>query len=253
MQSFKDTNIYLNRMAKTVSDKAWWVEYITNDVVTVYDFGCADAVLFLYLENLYPGRFRYVGIDNNKALRAKANDNIREFKNASIIDSIPSSIEKGSILILNSVMHEIIHYLTPIEKNSLISSFLELGFDYIAVRDMYNFVENNILLDNTITIPNSLMSLYTESKSRTSSKSEYESKLEFMLKYFYKENWERESREKYLHQWKSLLLANARYKIVKEENFAIPYLMTKWKEDEIGFPGNILTHKKILLKKNGME
>ena len=65
MDAISNMDIYLRRMAATLSDKCWWAGVIPPEIDTVVDYGCAQGDLALFLEKIHPGRFKYIGIDNS--------------------------------------------------------------------------------------------------------------------------------------------------------------------------------------------
>ena len=49
MTEIHNFDIYLKRMAATLSDKCWWVDRLPPDIDTVVDYGCAQGDLAAYL------------------------------------------------------------------------------------------------------------------------------------------------------------------------------------------------------------
>ena len=106
-----DRQIYLQRMKTTIEDKCWWLEYISPEIDTIVDFGCAAGDLGVYLNTIYPNRFKYIGIDNDEDMLnlARKTNGFAFYKS---IYELPNEYTSNAILILNSVMHEIYSYLS---------------------------------------------------------------------------------------------------------------------------------------------
>lgn len=145
MVDIRDQNRYISSMAKTLYDKCWWIDKIPDDVFDVVDFGCAQGDLAVMINRIAPDRFRYLGVDSSPEMIALANHNFSlHFQNSSTAllyanmqDAIREIDTSKSVLVLNSVLHEIFSYLTKAEQSALLDLLFNSGFKYIAIRDMH--------------------------------------------------------------------------------------------------------------------
>ncbi len=265
MTEIVDTNTYLRSMSTTLFDKVWWIDKIPSDIDTIVDFGCAQADLAVLINRIMPGRFHYIGIEESGVMAQLAGKNLRYHVPGTweILPSLLAASEsndfKNSVLVLNSVLHEVFTYKSESEIQSLMSQIQDLGFSCIAIRDMcpsrfdlYDHINANCAI---------LSSLYGD-LWREYEKFRIETKIagvtydedtwlpEFLLKYRYKANWEREKREKYLWNIPKKLTQYGlldKYEIRFENRFYIPFIRDKIKED-FGIDWDYPTHIKLLLK-----
>lgn len=242
---------YNKGMASSIADKCWWIDSIPDNIDTVIDYGCATGELFAYLETKYPNRFKhYIGIDNdNKMLEVAKSLNL---KNASFYTSLNKVEVNGpnTILIWNSVIHEILAYNGEDFLRHILSIAKDKKIYAVAIRDM--FYSNNFN-DETTRVANEFISRKQKPKTWYSHKVHCRCKnkcrmlQEYLLKYRYTENWDREVRERYLWDWDSMvknMLPN--YCTRKEFTFSIPQQRANIKR-ELHIDWNVDTHKKMLL------
>ncbi len=231
----KDNEAYLSRMRRTYYDKAWFMTIIPPDIETIVDFGCADGGFIQFLKSAYP-EYNYIGIDNNPYfIEICERNNIVCYKSLLELVSIPINHEK-TLLVLNSVMHEIYSYKCQLTFWRDIKVFSP---KYIAFRDMYvrncgeygsrieqdfeNAIKGNFMeehYNDFVNVWGKLVDGYTATH--------------FLLKYFYNENWQRELEENYIpFHYRELhtKIRNAGYNITFERFFGLPYLKEKWHND----------------------
>lgn len=278
MNDIRDLDTYIRGMSATISDKLWWVKMMPDEIDTVIDYGCAQGDLALFLD-----RYRYIGIDNSPEMLSLARHNhALHFGRQS--EFYPSLIESSgrydpstTVLVLNSVMHEIFSYLSSGEINALFEEMFGSGIRYIAIRDMHlpdmdtmwklcshsnkERIEQSHkysgLWDDYIEYM--MYGRYKEGyKQEPVGRYAYERMplyiTEFLLKYRYVENWRREMREYYLWPWVEMISKFIRdegntsgvYAVAHNSEFRIPFLVDKIKEDfNIDF--DLDTHRKVLL------
>lgn len=247
MAEIKDLDIYIQRMDAALPDKAWWLSYIDDSIDTVVDFGCATGRLQHMIESIAPGKYRYIGIDNAYEMRRNfvADGEIY----ASFQEAIGHFNPATSVLVFNSVLHEIFTYSSKSEILSFQHILTTVPFAYIAIRDMYqknniNFPDGENYLQAIQNSPYAAQ--FNEFKALSRHTKPYVLAKEFFLKYRYKENWDREKKEQYLWDWKKYLqnlLKNVT--IAYEEDFYIPFVAHKIEEDfHINYSET--THKKML-------
>lgn len=272
-------DVYVSRMKNTYYDKCWWINHIPENIDKIIDFGCADAGIFKFIDDMYPERFTYIGIDENeemlKIAREKyaGNNRVSFYTSFDEITNWMSSM--NTILILNSVMHELFSYKSHTELIDFIEDIRKLQPTYIAIRDMHinKIIEPSAVAvfanDFSVLMPKKFVEPFTDFKAMTDfSEEDFNFYLEFLLKYFYTENWTREVKERYLWDWSSFFKntlckntkyfsdclgdyrPNYRYSVEYEENFSIRFLQDKWMKDFGMGRLDTHTHKKMLLKRN---
>lgn len=266
MNSISNYDVYTERMQKTFYDKCWWINHISSDVDRIIDFGCADAGIFDFIDNMYPGRFTYIGIDENDEMLKIAreayegNPRLSFYKSLKELDA--SSFGKNTVMILNSVLHELFTYKNHIEILDFIEDVRKTKPRYIAVRDMHISTADGVSEWN-FEDTEYLEQLRSYKQVTAFAEKDINFSLEFLLKYLYPENWDREVKEKYLWNWSDFFRNTLEKDIVYpieeaknetftgyireyEENFSIRFLQDKWKKD-FDIDVSIPTHKKVLL------
>lgn len=255
MADISNLSVYLSRMDAALLDKCWWIDKIPDTIDTVIDFGCASGNLKLMIDHLAPNKYMYIGVDNSSKMRAEC---VRKGIKvcASLNDACRHIDPKTTILILNSVIHEILSYTENVDNIfRLFGQMTEYGFAYIAIRDMY--VSPGIA-DYGLVLAQILNSPYREqwhefqaavqNRVGITTIPKFYTK-EFLLKYWYKENWDRECNEQYLWDWKYCFdCLSGPYHIEYENDFYIPFIREKVKKD-FNYDFNVTTHKKLLLKR----
>lgn len=266
MDNIKDLDVYLTRMDATLVDKCWWLSQLDeNDHIdTVIDFGCASGALGELLNSIGYKKFRYIGIDNNPQMWDICfKKGIEVYKDLQIMldatRGTPDHIDpEHTILVMNSVIHEILHY-----SCDLISVFHQInciGFKYIAIRDMA--LKRNLFYPSTRALDKCIHAIaaspYKDNYDRYC-KYAIENRafgytdmsiitLEFLLKYWYKENWERESKEQYLWYWEDYIAEDlSNYEIQHSKWYQIPFVVDKIKTD-FNYVLEYPTHRKLLLR-----
>jgi len=254
MEPIKDYKVYLDRMDASLIDKCWWVNKIPDDIDTVVDFGCAAGHLKKALDVLCPNRFRYIGVETDFVLyMACIESSIEVYHN--IADVMQNINRDKTILVMNSVIHELLTY----DPNawSFLKAMNDLGFKYIAIRDMHVPPEHYHI---TIPVQLELVKQILDSPYRNQwydfcEVVEHRNKLyrtptiamiEFLLKYRYKENWDRECSEQYLWNWSELIFKG--YSRQEEQRFYIPFLKQKILKD-FDTILTIPTHIRLLLER----
>lgn len=232
----KNNDTYLSRMRKTFYDKAWFMTIIPPDVETIVDFGCADGAFMEFLKGAYP-EYKYIGIENNAEFAKLCEQKGIECHSSILKLCSNASINpETTLLVLNSVMHEVYSYGHQIAFWRDIKVF---NPKYIAFRDMYvrncgeygsrieqdfeNAIKGNFMekhYHDFVRIWGNLKDGYTAAH--------------FLYKYFYDENWDREVEENYIpFHYRELhtKIRNAGYNITFERFYGLPYLKEKWHAD----------------------
>lgn len=244
---------YLERMRVGMYDKCWFLANIDTDVDTIIDFGCADGSLFRFIEAMYPGRFTYVGIENEQHFLDQCPQTpgrTSYFKN---LYQVKDNIDwDKAVLVMNSVCHEIYSYVSPYEVSNILDYAIEYGIRHIAIRDMYFRTAYGIPADKWIAIDTALKEKYA--KQYEDNKACGRDWRELVLKYTYTENWNRESKEQYLH---NSFLMDIQNSVVLNKNydmnvqyFAIPQQIKRIEKDlGVKWPKDTTTHVKVWISR----
>lgn len=254
MEKITNYAVYNNGMRNTIIDKMWFLDYISPNISTIIDFGCADGDLFKEIEKIYPNKFDYIGIDNDKIMRTRAKANLRfAAERVDIFESLEDlklfDLDMSKcILVMNSIIHEIYSYCSYVEIRKIFNQIKNSGIKYIAIRDMHLIQNENEGWRTLKELPKEYHQKFYETTEYVFHNDFTNQILEFLLKYSYDENWERERKERYLWNWEfELLYTLKNYNLKQSFSFSIPYLENKWKKD-LGIEFHYKTHKKILLE-----
>lgn len=255
--SIKDIDIYKQRMNTTIIEKLFWTKHIFEPISQLIDVGCADGTL-LNVFNLISPETELIGVDNNEQMLASVPENIKTYQT---LDDIPS-LKPGSVLNLSSVLHEIYSYEDEKDINKFWDNVSRLEPEYITIRDMYcdESLDGYTCLDGYSNGVTTLKNKILQSEYAQQLKdfenvwgpvTDVRSLIHFLLKYEYKENWDRELRENYL-SWNIRDITKKlkdKYTIVSCCQVQLPYFTYKLKRDfkKSSFPYN--THIQIVLKK----
>jgi len=241
----KNNEEYLSRMTKTFMDKAFFLKYIPENIKTIIDYGCSDGSFLSFIRGICGDRYNYIGIEQNKTFRDLAiKRGFKVYSEEFEISSIPNDKQKEYCICLSSVLHEICHYNGENVSKNLMTGLVCSNFGAIAVRDMSISFKNNLKSDIVssgmieflnqaiMNCPNQFHDFVEIYGIHT-----VKDMFHFLLKYMYKENWEREVRECYL--WKSNSFDNYTSNVFTKERgwktigekFQIPYLEDKWESD----------------------
>lgn len=273
MPEIDNISVYQKRMAAAMADKCWWVEHLRPEVDTVVDFGCAQGDLALYIEQRWPGRFTYIGVDESPRMLELARENMacragmeRTSFCRTVVEAARQCDPLRAVLVVNSVLHEVFSYMRVEERHKLLSDMFSLTFHYVAIRDMYM----PRLVDGHFDAAAAISAV--EASRWAPMWREYNAWLdgpghrrdftwqtpsmrvtEFLLKYRYADNWAREMRETYLWKWQLAVEPYwwaESYAAIYDEHFSIAFLRQQIKRDfGIDFP--VDTHRKILLRLGG--
>ena len=254
MEKIANIKDYNTAMKKTLLDKIWWIDKIDKSITTIFDFGCADGSMTKFIDEMFPNRFNFVLIDNDAEMLKLAEQNLKYKTNVRFYADLNIALQynlfdlKKSVLVLNSVMHEVLSYCTEEEQNKLFKDFFN-GFGYIAIRDMH--LNDFPIFGCVLSAEHQRKIAYT---SQNIKHKDYKSTLvEYFLKSEYINNWEREKDERYLWDWSRIIFLNwkNKYEIMHEEDFSLVYHRKIWrKEFQISLSDlrKFKTHKKLLLK-----
>lgn len=261
---------YLTKMSKTFFDKAWFMSHLSEDILYIIDFGCADGSFLQFLKTNCP-QYMYIGIDNNpEMIKLTKEKGFLCFSSVNeMIEKEGWMDEKRCCLVLNSVIHEIYSYYNEWHLSQIFSFHPK----YIAIRDMMFNPIDRTRFYLPLKDYNKIINLFKEKYPKQFEEfnevwkdQDRETKItHFLLKYIYdNENWSREVKENYLpYDLDELrytfcfngINIDSNYNIDFQSFFKIPYLVNRWKKDfeldknfELNeFVRNINTHYKMLL------
>lgn len=266
-------NIYTEEMAKSVWDKAFFMDKVPGTKCIV-DFGCADGAMIRFLAPLFPS-IQFFGYDSNAELIEMGREK-NEYENVSfwhkyefykMIEQIKAQYTKDEITInFSSVLHEVFSETEPDSIKVVKRIVEELCPKFITIRDMYwdagvganvlRIEEPNIVAkvdpDLLKQYEEKYGHLYTGAKEIT----------HFLMKYMWAKNdWEKELEENY-YSWHIIQLLdvvddtsynvyNKRrcYDVIFKNHYQLPYLTERWQK-EYGFY-NIAagTHAQFILRR----
>lgn len=254
---------YISDMNQTMPDKLFFIGDIKFDVIV--DFGCADGT---FLENVHKVRpnVKIIGYDIDQNMLDKASTKLP--KSAILTDdwnTVVSEVSKYNrpLLNLSSVIHEVYSY----SKNSMVINKFWNGqvfsgnFKWITIRDMIPSVTltRNEIIDfkqdaKKLRMMSDKDSLQSFEENWGSIFSDYRNFVHFLLKYKYRDNWEREVRENYLPITLETLRTKIPqgYSIVLEDSFVLPYLKKEVKKDfniDLTHP----THLKMIIENKNFK
>ena len=242
---------YFALLEKGMLDKVWFLEKIEHSTETLVDFGCGDGSLFTIIDRIYPGKFRYIGIDHDEKMIALAKENGIEIYSS--LAELPEIDYGKSALILNSVLHEIFSYSAFNVAYELFEEMAAKKFRHIAIRDM--------CLNRKDKLPN-----YTKEIMESKFADQYQEfmeinpdtiypdiadykvlTLEFLLKYRYEQDREKEKSAVYLWRWHAHIpeIFNE-YTKEFDSTFRVPYIIRQIRND-FGIDLQFDTHRKMLL------
>ena len=240
--------------------QAFFVPHV--DATYFVDYGCADGAMLEALSKVVDSEL--CGYDNDPHMLSLAKErNIpREIFtddwNRANFDHhyISGYYGQKSCLILSSIIHEIYTYLDEAGVKDFWNRVFNSGFDYIVVRDM--------ALSSFIWSPELSVAQVRERADPQQLK-DFEEKwgsidkdnnaVHFLLKYRYKDNWQREVKENYLPvnidfiRGKNFLHESGfNYKEIMFEHFSVPFIRKQVKKD---FDVNLNqpTHYKLIWEK----
>jgi hypothetical protein len=260
---------YNASMEKGLLDKMFFNEHIPHYDLLV-DFGCANGAL---IKAAYPydSEATYIGYDISDQMLGEASSNVGKKANIiwtsdfGVVQKAVNQCNKAgkiSLLVLNSVLHEVYSYSGPKEYRHFWSQAFRTGFTYISVRDMMMRQKNydkKIPQSDLETILDKMMTLDHGEEKVSSFEDIYgeinsEGKLiHLLLKWNFWSNWDREVHEHYLGIYideffkKMNKVSNRVYKPVHYNEFVLSYLRN-WVKEQIGYEIKSPTHVKILLK-----
>lgn len=254
----RDEAKYTQEMTRSFIDKLFFIDLVDADVIV--DFGCADAFILSKIRMLNP-EITLIGYDLDKQMLANARLNLDD--NLSILTDDWNQVAnvlkefKKPLLLLSSVIHEVYSYTNSRQVNKFWNNQVFSGlFHYIVIRDMVptNAISRVRDFQNDVEKVRALSDSYylkTFEKKWGDISKDYRTFIHYLLKYKYKENWDRELLENYVPLSLQTLISKIPkgYKIIFQDTYIYGYLRKIVKED---FDVDIkqTTHLKMILEKS---
>ena len=276
-----DLAAYHDSMAKSMTDKAWflneidWNEYRGKKLIFV-DIGCADGTMGRYLmthfmsPNSFHGVYNvdtdvyYYGFDLPEIISDKTEEfggRIHFAPMSKLMDCLVKDIEQEQIhfiVIMSSVLHEICS--NPIDRGELIDlrQLIKSEYcDYLAIRDMcYNGPDHAVPIRTLISMykncDNDVYKCEFTGALKETDRFQYKPLAKFLLTYQYTENFDTEMSEDYFSNWHDYITeilpdANS-YTVLYCKNYLLPYYVQKWREDWGLTSFEFTTHERLLYK-----
>lgn len=245
---------YTSGMKKSIKDKLFFEGLIDDSIDTLVDFGCADGELLAQIAADYP-EWKLYGVDKDNCMLNKARAKCPSCNYYHSLNAISDDMIDCNKIILNlsSVIHEVYSYSSEVEIENFWRTIFSGQFKYISIRDlMISFASigdtdiNDIRKvvkksDNTQLLD--FVSIWGDLKSKRNL-------THYLMKYRYKENWNREVRENYfpitIEQFLNIIPSN--YEIIYFNHYILPFTKDKIKED-FGIELRENTHAKFLLRR----
>lgn len=246
MNQIANQKLYLERMSRSLQEKLKISRYIPEGTRNVLDVGCADGTVTLALADLYPG-ISFVGIDLNEGFIKIAKERIGDRKNVRFekcfLRERLVSPERFDVVLFCSILHEFFSYgegISTVVKALSDAHEILTDAGTMIIRDMilYDYAGTSKLwleemmeeVREKIELPSQLSDFEKLFGEITSIKQLNH----FLLKYMYKDNWERESRENYVpvsFEEYDQIFKLLGMTVLFQRSSTIPYLKDKWRND----------------------
>ena len=251
-----DIQGYIEGMNYTMKDKMFFVEVVNFD--TIVDFGCADGTFLENISKVLPN-VKLIGYDLDETMLSIARKRIPKAKFTKDWKEVIKLLNYSNspLLNLSSVIHEVYSYSSLQEVNKFWNEqVFGSDFKYISIRDMIPSLELgkeelSVFKNDVKNIKQKTDKYLLNSfEERWGSITNYKNLIHYLMKYRFKDNWEREVNENYLpislETLKSKIPSD--YKIIYEEDFLLPFLKQQVKKD---FNVNLThsTHTKMIIRR----
>lgn len=255
MTPISDMDLYVGGMAKSMLDKLFFVDKI-SDIGSIVDYGCADGTLIKSCMSMMP-EVTYMGYDICGEMLEIARANVPDGSRVQFTDNWGDCINlntKPKVLVLSSVIHEVYSYGDSECIEGFWNRVFKSDFDYIVIRDLIPS-----LSISRPTAPNDYLKLIRSKNSVLIRKFESvwgslesnKNLMHFLMKYRYVENFDRECRENYfpIHKEELLRKIPAKYDIMYQEHYVLPFVKNEVRKD---FGIDIIdnTHFKLILERS---
>ena len=234
-------------MSKSMIDKMFFMDKIDESVTAILDYGCADAVLIGTLARLFPG-MTYIGYDMVEEMIRKARERCAGLENVKLFSSLRDFGQwaaaggldfRRTALVLTSLIHEVYSYGTPESIDDFWRFVTGSGFGYVVIRDMCLdcSAHRPALKEDVIKVRSGYdLDLLAQFEAIHGSITDNRNLIHFLLKYRYKNNWDREVRENYLPVSVEDVMGKVAgkgsgYQLIYFDHYILPFLARCVKKD----------------------
>jgi len=237
-------------------DKIFFMDKI--DATAIVDYGCADGTLIHFLHSLFP-EYQYIGYDIDEDMLEQARSKFSEEELASeVMFTNDLSLDRwingqDAAIILSSVIHEVYAYGTRADVDAVWREVYSGKYKYVIVRDMIpsgSIDKKSDINDVRAIMRKADAGQLREFEQVWGSIEQNKNLVHFLLKYRYKENWNREVRENYFPLTREEFISSIpdEYEIEFHEHFVLPFLKNVVRKD-YGITLKDNTHFKMILKR----
>lgn len=246
VDKINNPNIYLERMSKPLQEKLKVAKYISKNVKSILDVGCADGVITLALADMYPD-INFVGIDLDQGFVDIANQKVENRQNVRfecvyLRDKLADE-ERFDVVLFCSVLHEFFSYgegiSTVVKALSDARELLNPGGE-IVIRDMllYEYAgKSQLWLPEILTKlrnKEGMVPMIDEFERFFGKIVSIKQVNHFLLKYMYADNWQREVKENYVpvcFEQYDKIFELLGMEVSFQRSSTIPFLKDKWRVD----------------------
>ncbi len=259
-------NIYTTEMAKSIWDKAFFMDKIIG-AKCVIDFGCANGAMTRYLSDLHPD-ITFVGYDISHELIDQAIINARLCPNNNLLyycgiwdglqdmeDYVINHFAPEEICInFSSVLHEVYSSTGGIETIKELVD--KLNPRYITIRDMYCDEHLPFTKPTFSEIWGPLpYQCCVEFVDKFGMITDWRSMTHLLMKLQWKDNgWEEELKEDYyswdIDKFIKDISIGGEYIPSFDCRYQLPYLGEKWKKEYGWYNPDIHTHAQFILRRD---
>ena len=238
--NFNDMVAYNHEMSKSWYDKIGFIDKIFEPIDVVVDFGCADGAVTRFIKSFFNGKL-VIGYDLPEVLEANGLEGeVDDFGVMYLSDwkDVMKRVESRgkSLLVMNSVLHEIFNYMQPNEISELFGNLFNGSFNYIWIRDMYisdPVMDTNRTVEfdnaiNKIKATDGLNKRFTDFVYVSGVPDRWYGLMHFLMKCRFERNWDREVHEDYTdfrENWEYLKnILNNKYEATFKDIYLLPYI-----------------------------
>ena len=243
----KNMESYNRAMSKSMIDKMFFMDKIDGSVTAVFDYGCADGVLIATLAGLFPD-MTYIGYDLDEDMIRMAGERCRGLDNVFLFSSLDDFRawadtvgldRRKTALTLSSLIHEVYSYGTEESIRAFWEFVTGSGFGCIAIRDMCLDISARrpALKEDVVRVRSRYdLRMIAQFEALHGPISDNRNLIHFLLKYRYKDNWDREVRENYLPVsvediMGRITAGRAGYRLIYFDHYILPFLARVVKKD----------------------
>lgn len=257
-----DLNRYNLSMSKSLIDKIFFMDKIDDTIKVIVDYGCADGALIRFLAPLFP-EMTFIGYDKNeemisRAAAANTYENCVFYANPYEFITWLKEHHYGideCALNLSSIIHEVYSYSSEEGIDDFWHFVNSVGFKYIIIRDMCldeNAHRASLKEDLIKVKSNYSAAAIQEFEQEHGSICDNYNLIHFLLKYRYKDNWQREVKENYLPCSTEYIASQigTSYSLEYYDHYILPFLTNVVKRD-FDITIKDYTHVKFIYKLKG--